>query len=68
MAKMEKIELERYREQLTDDVKGLVDKYRSIFEWDVPEVDEAAVDRLLLGAIRQALDGVEQALPGAPAP
>ncbi len=64
MAKMEKIELERHREQLTDDVKGLVDKYRSIFEWDVPEVDEAAVDRLILGAIRQALDGVEQSLSG----
>jgi hypothetical protein len=64
MAKMEKIELERHREQLTDDVKGLVDKYRSIFEWDVPEVDEVAVDRLILGAIRQALDGVEQSLPG----
>ena len=68
MAKMEKIELERYREQLTDDVKGLVDKYRAIFEWDVPDVDEAAVDRLLLGAIREALDGVEQALPGAATP
>ena len=68
MAKMEKIELERHREQLIDDVKGLVDKYRSIFEWDIPEVDEGAADRLILGAIRQALDGVEQSLPGAVAP
>ena len=64
MAKMEKIELERHREQLTNDVQGLVDKYRSIFEWDVPEVDEGAVDRLILGAIRQALDDVEQSLSG----
>jgi hypothetical protein len=64
MAKMEKIELERYREQLTEDVRGLVDKYRSIFEWDVPEVDEGAVDCLILGAIRQALDGVEQSMSG----
>jgi hypothetical protein len=68
MAKMEKIELERHREQLTDDVRSLVAKYRSIFEWDIPEVNEEAVDRLILGAIRQALDGVEQALPGAVAP
>ena len=67
MAKMEQIELERHREQLTDDVKGLVDKYRSIFEWDIPEVDEGAVDRLILGALREALDGVEQALPSAAA-
>jgi hypothetical protein len=68
MAKMEEIELERHREQLTGDVKGLIYKYRSIFEWDIPEVNEGAVDRLILGAIRQALDGVEQTLPGAPAP
>jgi hypothetical protein len=64
MEKMEKIELQRYREQLTADVKGLVDKYRSIFEWDVPEVDEMAVDRLILGAIREVLNGVEQSLSG----
>ncbi len=68
MAKMEKIELERYREQLTDDVKGLVDKYRSIFEWDVPDIDEVATNRLILGAIRQALDAVEQSLAGPAVP
>jgi hypothetical protein len=68
MAKMEQIELERHREQLTDDVKGLVDKYRSIFEWDIPEVNEGYVERLIPGAIRQALDRVEQALPGAVQP
>ena len=64
MAKMERIELERYREQLTVDVKSLVDKYLSIFEWDIPEIDEGAAEKLILGAIRQALDGVEQSLPG----
>ena len=62
MAKMEQIELDRYRERLNADVKHLVEKYRSIFEWDVPEIDEVASDKLILGAIRQALDAVELSL------
>lgn len=63
MTKMEQIELARYREQLTEDVKRLVDKYRAIVEWDMPEVNEAAAERLILAAIRQALETVEQSLP-----
>ncbi len=62
MPKMEQIELDRHRKRLTADVKHLVDKYRSIFEWDVPEIDEASSDKLILGAIREALDAVEIAL------
>ena len=62
MAKMEQIELNQHREQLTADVKGLVEKYRSIFEWDIPEIDEVVSDKLILGAIRQALDAVEKSL------
>lgn len=62
MAKMEEIELNQHREQLTADVKGLVEKYRSVFEWDIPEIDEVVSDKLILGAIRQALDVVEKSL------
>ena len=43
----------------------LVDKYLAIAEWDVPCFDEPLANRLILAAIRQALDGIEQALPGA---
>jgi len=39
MAKIEQLEMDAHRTQLIADVKGLVEKYRSIFEWDVPEVD-----------------------------
>ncbi|MGP1685012.1 MAG: hypothetical protein ACTS8S_22035 [Giesbergeria sp.] len=67
MAKMEQIELNRHREQLTADVERLVEKYRSIFEWDVPEIDEVAADKLILGAIRQALEAVERSLSGSEA-
>lgn len=64
MHPLEQLELDAHREQLTKDVKALVEKYRAIFEWDVPEIDEALSDRLILSAIRQALDHVERALPG----
>jgi len=59
MADIERLEMEAHRAQLTSDVKRLVEKYRSIFDWDVPEVDEALSDRLILQALRQALDDIE---------
>ena len=46
----------------------LVDKYLAIAEWDVPGIDEPLANRLILAAIRQALDGIEQTLPGASTP
>lgn len=67
MAKMEQLELNAQREQLYSDVKDLVEKYRSIFEWDVPDIDQGLSDRLIVAAMRQALDEVEKTLP-TPAP
>jgi hypothetical protein len=64
MSKLEKLELEAHREQMQADVQRLVEKYRSIFEWDVPEINEALSDRLILSAIRQALDDIERTLHG----
>lgn len=59
MAKIEQLEMDAQRVQLVADVKALVEKYRAIFDWDVPEVDEALSDRLILKALRQALNDVE---------
>ena len=64
MAKMEQIELDRHREQLAAEVKNLVENYRSIFEWDIQEIDEMAADKLILGAVRQALDTVGRSRRG----
>lgn len=64
MKKIEHMELDAHRAQISSDVQQLVEKYRSIFEWDVPDVDQDLSDKLILGAIRLALDKVEQALPG----
>ena len=68
MAAIEQLEMDAHRAQLARDVKALVEKYRAIFDWDVPEVDEALSDRLILKALRQALDDVEAESPsGTPA-
>ena len=68
MPRPEQLELEAHREQLETDVMRLVDKYLAIAEWDVPEIDEPLASRLIVTAIRQALDRVEQALPEARQP
>ena len=62
MAKIEQLELDAHRAQLVSDVKRLVEKYRAIFDWDVPEVDQAGADKLILAAIRNALEDIEKDL------
>jgi hypothetical protein len=64
VAKIEEKELEAHRDQITADVKHLVGKYRAIFDWDVPDIDQAAADRLILAEIRKALDELERKLFG----
>jgi hypothetical protein len=64
MGRVEAAEMQAHRRQLDADVRRLVEKYRAIFGWDVPEIDQAAADRLILDALRRALDEIEQT-PGA---
>lgn len=64
MAKIEQIELEAHRSEIIADVKNLVEKYRAIFDWDVPEIDQDAADKLILGEIRKSLDDIENKFPG----
>ena len=59
MSQIEQLEMDAYRAQLNEDVRHLVEKYRSIFDWDVPEVDEALSRQLILKALRQALDDID---------
>jgi hypothetical protein len=33
-------------------------KYRRIFGWDIPEIDQHAADKLILAAIHTALDDI----------
>ncbi|OZB35775.1 MAG: hypothetical protein B7X35_07930 [Halothiobacillus sp. 14-56-357] len=64
MSSIEEIELEHHRAQILHDMRALVEKYRAIFDWDVPGVNQAKADRLIVQALRDALDKVASDLPG----
>jgi hypothetical protein len=66
MAQIEEVEMDANRAQLKSDVRGIIDKYRAIFGWDVPEVDEELSERLIVKAMRRALDElVQEEVPAA---
>ena len=64
MAIIEQMELIRHRSDIITDVKSLVEKYRAIFGWDVPELDEKVADKLILVEIHNALGDIEKELLG----
>ena len=64
MATIEQMELEGHRSEIIADVKSLVEKYRAIFDWDVPEIDQDVADKLILVEMRKALDDIENELLG----
>jgi hypothetical protein len=51
--------MDSHRAQLPTGLCALVEKWPSIFDWEVPEVDEPLSYRLLLEVLRQALDDVD---------
>ncbi len=64
MAKIEEIEMEGHRDAIIADVRKLVEKYRAIFDWDVPDIDQTAADKLILTEISKALGELERKLLG----
>jgi hypothetical protein len=62
MKEIEQFELEAHRKEIIAGVKSLVEKYRAIFDWDVPDIDQALADKLILQEIRKALDAIEKEL------
>ena len=62
MANIELLELEAHRSQIISDVKELVEKYRAIFDWDVPDIDQGYADKLILVEIGKALDDIKKEL------
>jgi len=48
LPKLEQFEIEAHRGEIVRDVRHLVEKYRAVFDWDVPDIDQAAADRLIL--------------------
>jgi hypothetical protein len=62
MANIEQLELAAHRADIADDVAKLVEKYRKIFDWDVPDIDQTAADKLILSEVAKALGEFEQKL------
>jgi hypothetical protein len=58
MKKMEQLEIEEYRSEIVADIRSLVEKYRRIFGWDIPEIDQHAADKLILAAMGKALEDI----------
>jgi hypothetical protein len=62
MSSVESIELDNRRRTIARDTQKLVEKYRRIFDWDVPDIDQGVADRLILAEMRKAFDEVERKL------
>jgi hypothetical protein len=58
MKKMEQLEMDAHRKDIIKDMHGLLEKYRTIFGWDIPEIDELGADRLILAAMHKALGDI----------
>lgn len=58
MSSIEEVELDRHRKQMLHDMHALVEKYRAIFDWDIPGVNQAAADKLIMQAMQESLTQV----------
>ncbi len=58
MSKMEQLEIDAHRSEIVADMRKLFEKYRAIFDWDIPEIDQRAADTLILAAMHTALDDI----------
>ncbi len=60
MSDMQHIEINRYKDEIIDDVKQLIEKYRKAMDWDIPENDDKKSDKIIFQAIEAALAQIEK--------
>ena len=60
MSDMQEIEIERYHKRIVKDMRHLIERYREIMAWDIPENDPVEADKLIFKAVHEALDEIEQ--------
>ncbi len=60
MTDMQHIEINRYKDEIIDDVKQLIEKYRKAMDWDIPENDDKKSDRVIFEAIETALAQIKK--------
>ncbi len=59
MSQMQDIEINRYHDRIVKDMRHLIERYREIMAWDVPENDPIEADRLIFKAVHAALSKIE---------
>jgi len=62
MAAIEQIEMDRRHAAIVTDMSTLVEKYRAIFDWDVPDINQNLADKLILEAMRKSLEDIGKKL------
>ena len=59
MSQMQEIEISRYHNSIVKDMRHLIERYREIMAWDIPENDPVEADRLIFKAVHAALNEIE---------
>lgn len=59
MSKVQEIEINRYHDRIVKDLHHLIERYREIMAWDVPENDPIEADKLIFNAVHSALSEIE---------
>lgn len=62
MKPVEQIELSAFCSDMIKDVNELVEKHRSIFEWDALGINVHLTNTLIFEVVRKALDDIEDEL------
>lgn len=61
---MEQIEMDKYRNDITSDIRKVLEKYRAIFGWDIPEINQNFSDKIIIMEMHNALHDIEKQLLG----
>ena len=59
MSKMQEIEINRYHKRIEKDIRHLIEHYREIMAWDIPENDSTEADKLIFKAFDESLSKIK---------
>ncbi|MFZ6849328.1 hypothetical protein [Undibacterium sp. RuRC25W] len=62
MSKMEQLEMQAYKDKIAVDLTALVEKYRAIFTWDIPEVNIHFVDDLIFAEMKKVIQDLSESI------
>ena len=60
MSKIQEIEIKKYHNRIVKDVNHLIERYREIMAWDIPDNDPQEADKLIFEAVKVAIKECER--------